>query len=156
MLDRIGEEEKSLLPTERAWWEEHRIPPEEVQCGADTRYAVAAVGDQRVLFFDDEDEFGTARVATDGTATELWLLGDLQDAVLSLAARVAGKPRRGSLAELNIKNGRTWDIKLAATGEHLFFVVADTSEQASAIAKWTTARTCHESAELIIVKVNQP
>jgi hypothetical protein len=81
MLERIGKEEKGLPPAERAWWEEHRISPQLVRCGADMRYAVAAEGTQRIIFFDDEDEFGTARIAADGSVEDPALVGDLVDAV---------------------------------------------------------------------------
>jgi hypothetical protein len=86
MLERLGREEKSLPPAERAWWEEHRISPQVIRCGAAMRYAVAAEGPQRIIFFDDEDEFGIGRIATDGTADHPGLCGDLVDAVRHFTA----------------------------------------------------------------------
>lgn len=56
------------------------------------RYLVAAEGEQAILFFDDEDEFGTARMAPVGAATRPELVGDLLNAVRAILTMGRGVP----------------------------------------------------------------
>jgi hypothetical protein len=66
------------------------------------------------------------------------------------------KPEHGSLAAAMVESGRTWNVSLATTGEHLCFVVADSHEKAMEIAAWTAAHTGHGLEELRVTQVTAP
>jgi hypothetical protein len=82
--DRLHEEVEGLTGDDRAWWSEHRIAPLTVTGSGQTVFAVAVSGTRALIFFDDEDEFGSADLGPGATFVSGKLYGDLVDAVRGL------------------------------------------------------------------------
>jgi hypothetical protein len=81
LAERLAMEVKRLGPEDRAWWAAHRCEPFVLSYRARCHYAVARDGDRALVFFDDEDEFGSAAISPDGSGADGGLSGDLVDAV---------------------------------------------------------------------------
>jgi hypothetical protein len=91
--DRVRQEEQIMTGDDRAWWYEHRVDPFHVTFGDHTYYAVAVSISGALVFFDDEDEFGSAILRTGTELADIGLYGDLVDAVRGLRDRIrTGKP----------------------------------------------------------------
>lgn len=91
--DRLRQEEQIMTGDDLAWWSEHRVDPFHVIVGDRTHYAVAASVSCTLIFFDDEDEFGSANLRTGAELADIALYGDLVDAVRILRDQTrTGKP----------------------------------------------------------------
>jgi hypothetical protein len=77
----LAAQELELPPPLAQRWQTVRCTPFVASFGSRCHFVVAR-DDARVIFFaDDEDEFGTATLAPDGTLTLYGLMGDLRDAL---------------------------------------------------------------------------
>jgi hypothetical protein len=82
--ERLRKEELVLTGDDRAWWNQHRVEPFVVSDGDQVHFAVAVNGIHAVIFFDDEDEFGSATLGPSAAFEGMGLYGDLADAVRGL------------------------------------------------------------------------
>jgi hypothetical protein len=84
--ERLREEMAVLKGGDQAWWSEHRVEPFEVKGGGQTHFAVAVSVHHFLIFFDDEDEFGSGQITGGATFGDGQLYGDLVDAVRGIRA----------------------------------------------------------------------
>jgi len=82
---RIISEEPRLGPDDVLVWQKYRVQPFVVHYGESSYYAVARNRNKVLVFFDDEDEFGSADLKPDNTIDHPGLSGDLVDAVYGLS-----------------------------------------------------------------------
>jgi hypothetical protein len=80
--ERLQHEIRSLTGTDLSWWTAHRITPFAARHDDLSHFIVAASGQNIILFADEEDEFGVAKLdAAKQMITHYGLIGDLRDAV---------------------------------------------------------------------------
>ena len=79
--ERLREHVAVLKGKDLAWWSDHRVEPFEVTGRGRTHFAVAVSGPHALIFFEDEDEFGSAQLSVGASFVEGKLYGDLVYAV---------------------------------------------------------------------------
>jgi hypothetical protein len=86
LLDLLQAQAADLGGEDLAWWSDHRVDPFVIKVGASHHFVAARSGENLLVFFDDEDEFGHAIEQPGGQAREPGLFGDLIDAVRGVRA----------------------------------------------------------------------
>lgn len=86
LMNRLQTQAADLKGEDLAWWSAHRVDPFVIQVGGSPHFVAARSGENLLVFFDDEDEFGHAIEQTSGQAHTPGLFGDLVDAVRGVRA----------------------------------------------------------------------